>query len=286
MKLRLPFRKSKEAMKVKLSLAIRGIEIHRRHLENLRIRLAGRRRALFEALMDSIGKKDDMKATVYADEHAEIKRVLRVITSSEVALIQIKTRLESMSDIGDAFYHMKSAVGMVNKVSKSVANIVPSLENVTNGVNDAISTTLVQLGEISPNNPLPFNLENDSSREIVETAKRYALETERKQHNVPSLDELEARLPTHLEDEGHHEVAIAAGGGEFSPNFDTEFKPAPLSIPRKRQIEDQVRGYVAKRRGSFDVLDAAFSLGLPVEEVETAALTLANKGKISFGRVN
>lgn len=286
MKLGLPFRKSKEAMKEKLALAIRGIEIHRRHLENLRIRLGGRRRALFEALMDSIGKKDDMKATVYADEHAEIKRVLKVITSSEVALIQIKTRLESMSDIGDAFYHMKSAFGMVSKISKSVASIVPSLENVTNGVNDAISTTLVQLGRISPNNPLPFNLENDSSSEIVETAKRYALETEQKHRDVPSLDELEARLPTHLENQPYKEVAIAAGGGDFSGNFEAEFKPATLSIPRKRQIEDQVRGYVTKRGGSFDVLDAAFSLGLPVEEVETAALTLASKGKISFGRVN
>ncbi len=286
MEVRMPFGKSKEAMREKLTLAIRGIEIHRRHLENLRIRLGGRRRALFEALMDSIAKRDDMKATVYADEHAEIKRVLKVITSSEVALIQIKTRLESMSDIGDAFYHMKSAFGMVSKVSKSVANIVPSLENVTNGVNDAISTTLIQLGKISPNSPLSFNLENDSSSEIVETAKRYALETQQKQQDVPPLDELETHLPIHVGDESYDRVAIAAGVGNFSSSFDNEFKPATLSIPRKRQIEDQVRSYVAKRGGSFDVLDAAFSLGLPVEEVETAALTLAGKGKISFGRVN
>lgn len=278
--MKLPYiqNRSKEAKKEKINVAIRGIEIHKRHIENLRRRLDARRRVIFSALMNAIETKDEMKVTVFSDEHNEIKRVLNAIKSSELSLIQIITRLESMNDISDAFYHMNSAFGIVKKVNRSVSDVVPAMEQITSGVNDTLSETLVQLGNISPN--FSFDLEKESGKKIVESAKKFAAKnTNQMDEELSSL----TRMPQNISVDHKTKIALLSGGGDFI-HSDNEFKPTTLSTSRKKFVEDQVTGYVELNGGNFDVLDAAFSLGLPVEEVETAALSLTNQNRLSFRR--
>ena len=73
---------SNASLKDKLSFAAKRIELHRRELESIRSRLEFRRQSLFETTVKALEHRDESRATVYANEHAEMKKVMKVVTMS------------------------------------------------------------------------------------------------------------------------------------------------------------------------------------------------------------
>lgn len=272
------FRRSrKEVMREKINRAIKGIEVHRREIDNLKLRLENRRKALYEIMIKAKQNHEDAKAIVYANELAELKRVIRVVTTSQLALTQIVTRMESMRDVGDAIFQMSTAMEEVGKVNKSVSDIIPSFNGATEQINSTLSETMTDLGQVSPG--ISINLENDSSGDIIEAAMRYADE------KISELKEDRAALPKtrdgHLIDQVK-KVALLTTGDDEDP--ESEFEPIVLSVPRKEAIESKVENYYKMNGGRFTVMEAAAELQLPLRDVVTAAVSLASKGKIMLSR--
>jgi division protein CdvB (Snf7/Vps24/ESCRT-III family) len=270
-------RSRKEVMREKINRAIKGIEVHRREIDNLKLRLENRRKALYEIMIRAKQSHEDAKAIVYANELVELKRVIRVVTTSQLALTQIVTRMESMRDVGDAIFQMSTAMEEVGKVNKSVSDIIPSFNGATEQINSTLSETMTDLGQVSPG--ISINLESDSSSEIIESAMRYADE------KVSELKEDRAVLlktrDGHIIDQVKKVALLTTGDDEDS---ESEFKPVVLSVPRKEAIENKVENYYKMNGGRFTVMEAAAELRLPLRDVETAAVSLVSKGKIKSRR--
>ena len=62
-------------MKSKISSTIKEIEYHRKELENQRGRLDQRRKGLFDTTVKAMMTKDQEKATIYANEWMELRKV-------------------------------------------------------------------------------------------------------------------------------------------------------------------------------------------------------------------
>jgi division protein CdvB (Snf7/Vps24/ESCRT-III family) len=266
------FRRSKkEALREKINRAIRGVDVHRRELDNLRARLETRMKSLYETMLKAKQNKEEAKATVFANELAELKRVVRVVTTSQLALTQIVTRMESMRDVGDAIFQMSSAMQEVGKANKSVSGIIPSFNLVTDEINATFTETMTDLGQVSPN--IAINLENDSTSDIIESAQRFAEE------KVSELDDvnLVPKLKEQKLMDSAKKVALAA-----TDNEEEEFKPILLSRPRSDAVEAKVEHYYRSNSDKFTVLEAAADLQLPIRDVELAAVSLASKGKITL----
>ena len=90
--------------KTRIVTALREIEIERRELEGLKARLSDRRQKLFDSTVKAIQEKNKPKAHVYANEHTELRKVIRVVEASELALIQVSLRLQSITEIGTRCY--------------------------------------------------------------------------------------------------------------------------------------------------------------------------------------
>ena len=80
--------------KNKIAVALKEIEIQRRELEGLKGRLAERRQRLFDSTVRSLQEKNKSKANVYANEHAEVRKTIRIVEASELALTQVSLRLQ------------------------------------------------------------------------------------------------------------------------------------------------------------------------------------------------
>jgi division protein CdvB (Snf7/Vps24/ESCRT-III family) len=109
-----------DGIKPKISSTIKEIEYHRKELENLRVKLEQRRKALFDTTVKAMMTKDQSKATIYANEWAELRKVGKVVYASELALTQVVLRLESIVDVGDVMSHMSMAFKVLHKVNKTV----------------------------------------------------------------------------------------------------------------------------------------------------------------------
>ncbi|MCS4537874.1 MAG: hypothetical protein HYY67_03320 [Thaumarchaeota archaeon] len=267
------FRRSKkEALRDKINRAIQGVEVHRRELDNLKARLETRKKSLYEMMLKAKQNREEGKVIVFANELAELKKVMHVVTTSQLALTQIVTRMESMRDVGDAIFQMSSAMQEVGKANKSVSEIIPSFHGVTDEINMTFTETMADLGQVSPN--IAINLENDSTSEIIEAAQRFA---EEKVSELKVDVGLVPKAKEHRLMDSMKKVALAATNNE-----EEEFKPILLSRPRSDAVEERVEQYYRSISGKFTFLEAAAELQLPIRDIELAAVSLASKGKIKL----
>lgn len=265
-----------ESIKPKVASTIKEIELHRRELDNLRAKLVQRKKTLYETASRALAAKEKSKASVYATEWEELSKVVKVVDASELALTQVMLRLESIVDVGDVMMHMSLAFKVLRKVNKSVQGLVPSLDQASSDINNTLTETMAQMGNLSPS--IALNIRTESGEELVEQARRLAEqrgeEMRRTLHVSPraiseSTQGLEGRVP------------ILATGD------DSEEEAAMLGVlygnlPAKGDgdSEEEVLHYATIHEGNVDISDASTVLNLPSDEVEQAMLKLLSEGKI------
>jgi len=261
-----------ENVKPKISSTIKEIEFHRKELENLRVKLEQRRKALFDTTVKAMMTKDQSKANVYANEWSELRKVGKVVYASELALTQVVLRLESILDVGDVMYHMSMAFKVLRKVNKTVQGLVPSLDQASSDINSALTETMAGMENISP--AISLNIQTETGEELVEEARKLA--EERAEEMKRSL----SASPMHLQLRGYEQssrVPLLATGedDDESAILGTVYKPRPAE-----ETEEQVLQYAAIHNGNVDITDASTVLKMPSDEVEQAMLILMAQGKV------
>ena len=263
-----------DGLKKKLISAARRIEVHKREVISLRLRLENRRQFLFEKVVRAIEHKDDDSASIFTVELTEVKKVLKVVKVSELALMQIIVRLESIRDVGDVYSNMNDAFKIMRGVNKSVSGVVPSLENATEEVNTTLSETLADLGNLSSS--VSLDVTHEGGKELFEKAKLFAEE---------KVLELNEGIPSSVLSangdslfEKAKQVAMLANG-EISDEKD--FQVTMLSQPeRKKTVDEKVYKYIMNKNKRLNVIDAADALNLPIDEVEKTVFKLVSEGKL------
>ena len=261
-----------ENVKPKIASTIKEIELHRKELENLRARLEQRRKSLFDTTVKAMMTKDQSKATVYANEWSELRKVGKVVYASELALTQVVLRLESILDVGDVMYHMSMAFKVLRKVNKTVQGLVPSLDQASSDINNALTETMAGMENISP--AISLNIQTETGEELVEQARELA--EQRAEEMKRSLGASPMRLQLRGYEQTSKVPLLAEGeDDEESPILGTIYKPRPV-----QETEEQVLQYAAIHNGNVDITDASTVLRMPSDEVEQAMLTLMAQGKV------
>ena len=260
-------------VKPKIASTIKEIEFHRKELENLRAKLEQRRKSLFDTTVKAMMTKDESKATVYANEWSELRKVGKVVYASELALTQVVLRLESILDVGDVMFHMSMAFKVLRKVNKTVQGLVPSLDQASSDINNALSETMAGMENISPS--ISLNIKTETGEELVEQARKLA--EERAEEMKRSIDV----SPLHLQLRGYEQssrVPLLATGEDDDEDpaiLGTVYKPRPV-----HETEEQVLQYAAIHNGNVDISDASTVLKMPSDDVEQAMLILMAQGKV------
>jgi len=261
-----------ENVKPKIASTIKEIEVHRKELENLRLKLEQRRKSLFDTTVKAMMTKDESKANVYANEWKELRKVGKVVYASELALTQVVLRLESILDVGDVMFHMSMAFKVLRKVNKTVQGLVPSLDQASSDINNALTETMAGMENISP--AISLSIQTETGEELVEEARKLA--EERAEEMKRSL----GAAPLHLQLRGYEQssrvpLLATEEDDDESAILGTVIKPRPVE-----ETEEQVLQYAAIHNGNVDITDASTVLKMPSDEVEQAMLVLMSEGKV------
>ena len=259
--------------KGKIVTALKDIEVQRRELENLRGRLSERRQKLFDSTVRALQEKNKSKANVFANEHAEVRKTMRIVEASELALMQMTLRLQSIMEIGDAMAHMTTAFKSLKTVSKTMEGFVPALDATSTTINNTLAETMAQMGNLSPG--ITVDIHNENAEELVDQARKFAEEQAEKLrqslHVLPSRYEAEV---SQVDDR----IPVLATGDDYeeeSPVLGTIF--ASRADPK---VENEVLRYATAHNGVIDVSETSVNLGIPQEEVESSMIRLVAEGKV------
>jgi division protein CdvB (Snf7/Vps24/ESCRT-III family) len=273
------FSPSERGLKDKINTSLRQIEIQRKELELLRSRLEERRRAMFDATIKAIEKSEEMTARVMEGEHAELQKIIKVVVASELALLHICVRLETIRDVGDIMSVLSNAFRSVKKIGKSVSEIAPNMEQAATEINGSFTNILTDLRMISPNVNIALT---DTPNDIFEKAQKLIGDRTLELENLPR-NLSEAMTEEESIFEKSKRIALLATEGDDSGEEEEEFKPELYSSgydqPISRDPETAVRSYLTRMGSSkLNVADASAQLNLPVDLVEQAYIkVLADK---------
>jgi division protein CdvB (Snf7/Vps24/ESCRT-III family) len=156
-------------LKPKLESAMRSLQMQTQRLDQINGRLTERQRMMFEKVVDAVKRHDQARASIYANEVAEIRKMAKLIMQSRLALESIVLRLGTMEDLGDIVSNLAPAVRVISTVSRSIGSVTPEAEKDMNEISNMLSSILVEAGQTG-NYTISFETGNEDAQKILEEA--------------------------------------------------------------------------------------------------------------------
>ena len=278
----------------------RQLKIQRVKLEQATIRLHQRDEILFQECVAEISKNRQDRASIRANELAEVRKLLLMITQCQLALERVILRLETIKEVAEIMADLSPALKSLRAVTENLVNVMPDvaqeLENINESISDTLATTHLKA---SPELIAPLAKKTEAGEEILKEVSSFLEEklTERLPAPPVSIGSQEVKPQTTQENMTKKMIALSAtcseisqpGDSEESQSFvtykDVQVRGVSVTVQRQTQssLEETVLEY-AKNKGEIDIDQCAHEFSVPQDEIEKALENLGKRQKILIRR--
>lgn len=177
-------------LKPRLDFAVRRIELQVQRLDKASERFTERDKSIFARIVDAYSKHDTPRASVFANELAEIRKMEKMIMHARLALEQIVLRLKTVSELGDVVTTLAPAVSVLRNVRTGMSNIFPEAERELGSIGNLLNGIIIDAGQ-STGLTINFESANEDAQKILTEAATVA-----EQKIKDKFPELPAGLPS------------------------------------------------------------------------------------------
>jgi len=163
-------------------------------------RMRERDRVLFERVVDALMVKDTSRATMYANEVAELRKVVKQLLTVQIALEQVILRLETVQEIGDVMVALGPVVGIVRELRSALRGLLPEIGVELAEVEDMLKETVLEAGEVVGTGGYDVTA-SPEARKILQEAQVVA--EQRMKEKFPELPAIPT-APSEEKAEAHH----------------------------------------------------------------------------------
>jgi division protein CdvB (Snf7/Vps24/ESCRT-III family) len=219
----------------------------------------------FHKCIDAQLHQSPDRAILYANECAEIRKLAKLLLSSELALEKAIIRLQTISELSDIVGTITPILGIVQETKGRLKGVIPSVTSRLEEVSGMLNSSMTAMGSIDPSVPGVTHV-NPEVQTILNEANTVADEAIREKFPVLP-QELQAAEAAEAEEATPLPVALTATGEAPPP-------PDPMVLNR------QVYAYIKEQEGKLSVIQCASYLGVFPTDVEQAILRLKHEGKV------
>ena len=171
-------------MRQRIAMALYRIKVQVNRLEHMLCKLQERDKILFEKVIDAQMAKDTARATIYANEVAEIRKIAKTLLRAQLALEQIALRLETIQELGDVIVTMAPIVGVVRDLKKQLMGVVPEIAFELSEIDEMLYSVVIEAGEFT-GHAVDFTVASSEAKKILEEAALIA--EQRMKERFPEL---------------------------------------------------------------------------------------------------
>jgi division protein CdvB (Snf7/Vps24/ESCRT-III family) len=254
------------------------------------VRLHQRDTALFKTCSKALKEKNMERATIFANELAEIRKLTKMISQTQIFVERVILRLETLKEFSAAFADLKPALRILHTVTKRLTIIMPQMAYEMERVNESINETLAMTTISSTELNMPIDIKTPGGEEVLKEVSAFleqklteelpeppisapVMEKSRRMETVKQLVALTATCS---------EVCEQTEPRNYVSYKDTELKRVSFMV--QESLAETVLEYAKKREGQIDISQCAFDLNVPCGEVEKALEKLGMQGKITIER--
>ncbi|MHA2433916.1 MAG: hypothetical protein ACXADO_11860 [Candidatus Thorarchaeota archaeon] len=249
-------------------------------LELASSKLEKRNKDLFDACSYHMKKGSKARATIYAKEIAEIRKILAMVRHSQLSVERAILRLDTLRVISPTVDSIKGVFGDVKNAIGLVSGVMPSITPEMSRLNTAINEILVGT-QLNLDISTPAVVGEPVAQAILQEAADIVEEDLQKRIPEPPV---ETRIPKPAQPI-RPLIALAADGSEAYLGEDGSLlrldKPKIVSDgPSILLKEELVMDYIERHQGEMNLTKCAKELNLPPAKVLEALDALGRKGKI------
>ena len=247
-------------------------------LELTSSKLEQRSEGLFDSCSFYMKKGALERATVYANEIVEIRKVLSVLLHTELSverailrLDTIRTVTPTLDSLEEIFGDVKTALGLVVNI---IPSITPEINRLTSVVNEIVEGTKFDLKM-----PAPKIINNPSTEMILkEAANVIEKDIQRKIPEPPTKLDIQTSTPK------KQLIALSTNGSENTiGRSDSIMRKNDLSNIYDVSLfllEELIMDYIERNGGDMNVARCSKELNISSTKVITALESLSKKKKI------
>ncbi len=192
-------------------------------------------REYMERVVESLIAKDEAKATIYAEEIAEIRRLAEIVYKTQLVLEQVKLRLETIIEISELIGLVVPLVSLITEIEDEVVGIAPeamdNLRELASCIEEFTSAATAKEME-----PIKREDLSDEALKVLDEARRIAAEkVEETFPDVPELTEKEKQIYAYISRNGE-EIDVYRCADELGIDV-KEVKAVLEELERKGLIE-------------------------------------------------
>ena len=273
--------------------SIRRLKIQHSRLEQVHVRLRERDNSLFRACTFAIEKKNSPRAAMCANELAEVRKLIKLLAQTQIAIERIILRMETIKELSTIMIDLKPALTALKGVTSNLVNTMPDIALELDKVNDSIQETL-NVTKLSSEQPIIHsNLKTPAGQEILSEVN--AVLEQKLAEELPEPPKAEfSGVAQPSEDKIREMVALAVGCPESSETKeetseavlsikDVKMQSISLRIKQGESLENKLLDYIKQCSGQIDLTECAIKLKTPPKEVEKTLKKLGEEGKIIIG---
>lgn len=207
-------------------------------MERLKLRYAemeARRREYMERVVESLINKDESRAKIYAEEIAEIKKLAEMVRNSQLILLQVKIRLESVLELSEVIGLIVPLISLLAEVKDELSPVAPEVAQNLHELAECIEdfATTAASSDLEP--VKMEELSEDGERILREAREKVAERVKEAFPDAPSLDEKEMQVYAYISKNGEA-IDIKKCAKELKMNV-KDVKAALESLEGKGLIE-------------------------------------------------
>lgn len=273
---------------------IHHLKIQQVKLEQVTFKLHERDRNLFKRCAKAIGKKNKDRATVFANELVEVRKLLNIVVHAQLAIERVILRLETIRELSDIVVNLKPMLKTLQDVTGVLVRVMPDVALELEKVNDSISETLAITHIGTPQPVTPSERKTPQSEEILGEVSSFlerrlmdelpeppaSLEVPRRAEPAKKVRKMIALTATCSE-------AEVSDSREPQTNLsyqDMEVQSVSFTIQQSSSIEENLLEYARRCNGEIDVAQCALELNVPDKHVMDALKSLGARRKIKIER--
>jgi len=136
-----------QPLRYKLSLVIKRIEAQAQALDMAINSMGERDKSLFSKVVEAYSKHDMKRATIYANELAELRKTLNLMSNARLALERVALRLGTITHLGNAAAVIAPVMDILRDVRVGIAGLMPSAEQELGAIMTLLDEIMIESGQ-------------------------------------------------------------------------------------------------------------------------------------------
>jgi len=182
------FGRKQPPLRERISYTVYRLKTQSTRLQQAERRMTDHYTELFRKCTNAVMAKDSTRASMYANECAEIKKMSQIIVRSMFAIEQVMLRLETIEEFGDVVVTMNPVAGVIQALRGSLAGIMPEVSYTLGEIGDQMNNMVMEAGGASAITVNAFS-SGEEAEHILNDAN--AIAEQRMKEKFPTLPSTE-----------------------------------------------------------------------------------------------